>query len=220
VAGLQPETQRLAEDGGEVAVYDILNCGPRHRFVANGLIVHNCQYRIGKENLLLTAVMPPYNLPLSPYEIDTLLGVYHRTYPRVREYWETQIFKARNRGYAQTIAGRRVKIAGSWLDRKQSWKMESTAINFPIQGIGADQKYLALMVIQPYLTKLGGRFYFELHDGIYALLPDKVALKGALAIRDALNNMPYQKAWGFTPPIPLPWDLKMGSSWGDMKEIN
>jgi hypothetical protein len=35
-----------------------------------------------------------------------------------------------------------------------------------------------------------------------------------------LNNLPYKKAWGFTPPIPLPWDCKASDkSWGQLKEV-
>lgn len=212
------EAQKLAGDESKVAVYDILNCGPRNRFVANGLIVHNCQYRIGVKKLWITANVQ-FGMPITNEEAQTILDVYHQTYPGVKQYWTRQIHKCRTSGYAETLAGRRVQLKGSWINRQTAWQLESTAVNFPIQGIGADQKYLAIKILQNYLTKYGGRFYFELHDGLYAILPERTAEQAARAIQRALNKLPYQKAWGFTPPIPLPWDLKMGPSWGEMEEV-
>jgi DNA polymerase I-like protein with 3'-5' exonuclease and polymerase domains len=110
-------------------------------------------------------------------------------------------------------------MANGWMDRRMRWALESTAVNFPIQGIGADQKYLAIKVLRNYLNRYGGRFFFELHDGLYAVLPAKVAEEAGRTIQAALNKLPYKRAWGFEPPIPLPWDLKMGPSWGEMTEI-
>jgi DNA polymerase-1 len=208
----------VADYSAEVAVYDILNCGPRNRFVANGLIVHNCQYRISAAKLLQTANVD-YDMGLSMQDAEHIHNTYYATYPGVKQYWHRQILQCRRKGYAETIAGRRVQLKGSWTARSTKWKQESTAVNFPIQGIGADQKYLAMRVVKNYLTKFAGRFYFELHDGLYALLPEANALQQAQEIQQALNNLPYKKAWGFTPPIPLPWDLKMGKTWGSMKEI-
>jgi DNA polymerase I-like protein with 3'-5' exonuclease and polymerase domains len=160
-----------------------------------------------------------FELPLSMEQTQAILDTYHRTYPGVQQYWARQIAKCRRSGYAETLAGRRVQLKGSWINRQTAWQLESSAVNFPIQGIGADQKYLAIKVLQNYLTKYGGRFYFELHDGLYAILPERKAEEGSRAIRRALSNLPYQKAWGFTPPIPLPWDLKMGANWGEMTEV-
>jgi DNA polymerase I-like protein with 3'-5' exonuclease and polymerase domains len=97
--------------------------------------------------------------------------------------------------------------------------LESTAINFPIQGIASDQKYLALAALKPLLTKYGGRFYFELHDGIFCVFSNKVIEKAALEGQQILNNLPYRKVWGFHPPIPLPWDAMIGPNWGDLKEV-
>ncbi len=50
---IQYPTWRRVDTGGEMRVYDILNCGPRHRFVvlgANGpFIVHNCVQAVARD---------------------------------------------------------------------------------------------------------------------------------------------------------------------------
>lgn len=216
--GCEGETQGVARHREAIAVYDILNCGSRNRFVANGLIVHNCQFRIGYKKLHIQAHVQ-FGIPISLTEADHIHRTYHGTYPGVKQYWKRKIAEARRKGYAETIAGRRVLLNGSWTDRSTGWKLESTAVNFPIQGVGADQKYLAIAAIQPMLRRYGGYFYFELHDGLYAILPDAVAMKAGLKIRDVLSNLPYKKAWGFTPPIPMPFDMKIGKDWGSLREI-
>lgn len=178
----------------------------------------SCQYRIGVPSLLSTARVN-YQMPWTQDDAQAVYDTYHRTYPGVKKYWKRQARQAAQNGFAETLAGRRILLEGDW-GGPNAWKLESSAVNFPVQGVGADQKYLAMAAIQPVLTKYGGKFYFELHDGLYAIFPEKVAEKAARHGQKVLNNLPYKKAWGFTPPIPLPWDIKIGPTWGDSKELN
>lgn len=143
---------------------------------------------------------------------------YQQTYPGVPSYWERQIAIVKQLGYVETFGGRRVKIEGDW-NGSYGWSMGSTAINFRIQGTGACQKYLAMMVIKDYLRSIGGRFLFDLHDGLYLLIPTTHSYRACVDIKHMLDNLPYQQAWGFTPPIPMPWDCKRGKAWGRLKEV-
>ena len=117
----------------------------------------------------------------------------------------------------ETFAGRRVQVKGNWNGPK-AWSMGSTSINYRIQGTGADQKYLALQVLKPYLTEIGAYFAWDLHDGIYLYVPNDHVHAAARRIKQLLDHLPYRDAWGFTPPIPLPWDCKWGKSWGALKD--
>lgn len=178
----------------------------------------SCQYRIGYKTLRIRANVN-HGMPIDNSGAKTIHRTYHSTYRGVQRYWNRQIRKCKEKGYAETIAGRRVQLKGQWSHPQMGWRLESTAVNFPIQGIGADQKYLAIKLLNNVLPQVGGHFYFELHDGLYAILPEKTAMRDGLRIRDMLSNMPYKKAWGFTPPVPLPWDMKIGPNWGDMTEV-
>ena len=62
-------------------------------------------------------------------------------------------------------------------------------------------------------------FAWDLHDGIYFYVPKAKSMAFAHAMKNILDNLPYKKAWDFVPPCPLPWDVKIGSTWGDLKEI-
>ena len=109
-------------------------------------------------------------------------------------------------------------MKGDW-NGKNSWSMGSTAINYRIQGTGADQKYLAMMMMRDYIHTIGARFFLDLHDGIYLLVPDRLAKSAAKHIKKELDNLPYAQTWNFIPPVPLPWDCKMGKTWGGLKEF-
>lgn len=174
------------------------------------------QYRTSAAKLRVVARVQ-YNLPMELPQAQLIHRTYQIAYPRVPLYWQKQISMTKRLGYVETFAGRRVQVVGNWVGG-HAWSMGSTAINYRIQGTGADQKYLALSVLRPYLTKIGAHFGWDLHDGIYMYVPDAQVARAADEIPKVLANLPYQKAWGFTPPIPLPWDCKIGASWGSLKE--
>lgn len=171
-------------------------------------------YRAGAATLLSVARVQ-YGLPMVLEEAEKIHTAYRHAYPGVQKYWARQISICKKHGYAQTIAGRRVDLRGDW--KKNKWSLESTAINFPIQGVGADQKYLALAILKPFLLRYGASFFFELHDGVYLLVPDDKVVEFAVEGKKLLDNLPYEKAWGWTPTIPLPWDCKIGKTWGNLK---
>lgn len=176
------------------------------------------QYRTSARKLR-TVARVQYGLPMEMPEAERIHYTYRVTYKNVTKYWERQIRRAMELGFVETFAGRRVQIIGDWSSGK-GWSMGSTAINYRIQGTGADQKYLALAVLRPYLTEIGGYFAWDLHDGIYFYIPDNKVLKAVEHIHKTLSNLPYREAWGFDPPIPLPWDCKIGKSWGTLGDYN
>lgn len=175
------------------------------------------QYRTGAARLCAKARVE-YDLPMELPEAKRLWITYRKTYPEVPVYWDVAVSRTRRKGFAETLGGRRVQVTGDWTG-SMAWAMEGTAINYPIQGTGGDQKYLALSVLKPYLVQHGMRFVLDLHDGIYFLCPKNHSRKAIADIKQMLDNLPYKKAWGFVPPVPLPWDAKIGPSWGELHEV-
>lgn len=173
------------------------------------------QYRTSAPKLR-TVARVQYGLPMDLDTAALIRRTYLTAYRMVPLYWENQISSTKKQGYVETFAGRRVQVAGDW--EKNGWSMGSTAINYRIQGTGADQKYLALQVLKPYLIEIGAYFAWDLHDGIYLYVPDAQVERAAVEIKAKLDNLPYQQAWDFTPPVPMPWDCKAGPSWGDLEE--
>ncbi len=156
-----------------------------------------------------------YNIDMTMGQAKRIHSVYPRTYRRVPIYWERQIALTKKTKYVETFAGRRVQVEGNW--SRDGWRMGSTAINYRIQGTGADQKYLALAVLKGYCVPNDIHLGWDLHDGLYFYVPDAIVDRAAHEIKKRLDNLPYKRAWDFTPPIPLVWDCKVGPSWGQLK---
>ena len=174
------------------------------------------QYRTSAKRLRVTA-RTDYDIPMTEDEAKRNWAIYRQTYPGAKTYWAEQIDLAKRQGYVETLAGRRVKIIGDW-SGSLGWSMESTAINFPVQGTGGDQKYLALATIKPYLRANQIQFVLDMHDGLYFFVPDALVGEAATEIKAMLDNLPYKQAWGVDLHIPMPWDCKVGRSWGQLTE--
>lgn len=174
------------------------------------------QYRTSPPKLR-TVARVQYNLPMDLPDAKQIHRTYLSSYPGVPRYWQEQIHVCSALGYAETFGGRRVQLRDDFYGER-AWSLASTAINYRIQGTGADQKYLALCVLKPYMVKHGIYFGWELHDGIYLYIPDDKVSQCVPEIKTILATLPYKRAWNFEPPVPLPWDAKTGKRWGDLKD--
>lgn len=175
------------------------------------------QYRTSASRFCSSARVD-YNVDMTLRQAAHIHGVYPKTYKGMPLYWENQIEKTKRLGYVENLAGRRVAVKGDWSRySKMRWSMESTAINFPIQAVGADQKYLALACVKNIISEFDTKFFMDLHDGLYWLTPDAKVQPFIIRTKKILDGLPYTRAWGYTPSIPLPWDASFGPSWGTLK---
>jgi DNA polymerase-1 len=173
------------------------------------------QYRVSAKTATMKARVD-YELEVELWFIKQALATYLQRFPGVPEYWSDAITLSKDTGYAETFAGRRVQIKKDWCG-KDKWPNESTAINYPIQGTGGDQKYLALAVARNELNKWGAKFYYELHDGLFFIVPTAKAQAFSDDFKQRLSNLPYKAAWGVTLPISFPVDAVQGPTWGDLR---
>jgi len=175
------------------------------------------QYRTSA-NKLRSVARVQYGMDMDDATAQRVHRTYQLTYPGVPRYWKRQIQHISTYLYVDTLAGRRVNVSRRMLATAE-WSVQSTSINYPVQGTGADQKYLALSVLRPLIERHRAQFLLDLHDGLYFLVPDEELDEFIPNARYLLNNLPYEKAWGYTPSIPLPFDCKVGKSWGSLEEL-
>ena len=178
----------------------------------------SCQYRTGAKKVRMIAQIQ-YDVPMTEAMSVQVHGMYPRTYPRVPIYWQNSIRIAKHQGYVESLAGRQVQLPNDgWDDKDVKWMLESTALNYPIQATGADQKYLAIACLKRVVSQHHAFFLFEMHDGIYFIVPNANVDAFCRDGQQVLNNLPYEKTWGVTLPIDMPWDVKTGQNWGELKE--
>ncbi len=106
-------------------------------------------------------------LGISRGEAQTYIDHYFETYPGVKQYMEQTRADAKDRGYVETIFGRRLylpEINARNPMRRQG--AERTAINAPMQGTAADIIKRAMVAVDDWLRESGfdARMIMQVHD--------------------------------------------------------
>lgn len=95
------KTQELARDRATVAVYDILNAGPRHRFTVSNVLVHNCGFGGGAGALLNLggAKIYPKGTPDDVIwkGLTSLVETWRVAHPHIVSWWK-QVHTAFDKG--------------------------------------------------------------------------------------------------------------------------
>lgn len=174
------------------------------------------QYRTSANKLRRVAAIQ-HKIVMTDDDSRLIHRTYQSTYVRVPLYWKAQKNLVRRQNFIANLAGRKVHLPQPHeRNPEHQWSYDSTAINYPIQSMGAEQKYLALMVLRPMLPAWGAKFYFELHDGLFVICPKRHTSEAVPAIREALSTLPYQRAFKIELPVDFPVDAKAGPSWGEL----
>jgi len=138
-----------------------------------------------------------------------LIDEYFIQYPGVKEYMDRTIEMAKEKGYVETITGRRRHLpdirSANAMTRKAA---ERTAINTPIQGTAADMIKIAMVNTAARLRESGlkCRMILQVHDELVFELPESElsAAKELVCetMRDALKLS-----------VPVVVEMGAGKSW-------
>lgn len=109
-----------------------------------------------------------------------MLDLYAETYPEVADLKDRIAWRLADRGYIETISGRRQRLETSV--RKEGYKF----IAYLMQGTGADMFKEALSSLHEDGVPLVGAF----HDELVALVPEDEAEETAAKMSHALTNFP------------------------------
>ena len=209
IAGLTYEAFMKGKEEGNQAI--IGDHGLRYQGKFSNL---SNNYRIGVKKLRVQARVQ-YGMNVDFFKAQSWQDTFHTSFKGIKPYWKRAISDAKVQGYAVTLAGRRFRLI--YWDKENRWSTESSAINFPIQGAGADMKDLAIQEIDRYFPEF--EFWFDLHDGLHYEVPIDLPDSRLLECRDMLDNIDYLKWWGVTPAVPLTWDASVGADWAKLKEL-
>ena len=115
------------------------------------------------------------NLAIERSAAASYMDKYFARYPGVARYMERTREEARERGYVETVFGRRLwlpDIRSSNLQRRQG--AERQAINAPMQGTAADLIKVAMVEVQGWLEreKLATKLIMQVHDELVLEVPE------------------------------------------------
>jgi DNA polymerase-1 len=146
---------------------------------------------------------------LSRSESASLIEAYYKTYPRLRSYINEQIEFAREKGYVQTILGRRryLKDINS-ANAVVRGAAERNAVNAPIQGSAADVIKIAMINIHKKLKEENwkSRMLLQVHDELVFDVHNDELEKIQPMIKHEMEN-------AFKMAVPLEVELGLGKDW-------
>ncbi|MEM9102361.1 MAG: DNA polymerase I [Pseudomonadota bacterium] len=144
-------------------------------------------------------------------EAQHYIHTYFARYPGVETYMENTRQQAKEKGYVETLVGRRLYLpeikASNAMRRKAA---ERTAINAPMQGTAADIIKLAMIQVDKWLTENmpETKMIMQVHDELVFEVPEKHFETFKPAIRDIMvSALPLD--------VPLLVDIGDGLHWDD-----
>ena len=153
------------------------------------------------------------DIGVSRWEAKDYIDSYLENYSGVRQYMKQVVADARERGYTQTLFGRRRYIpelsASNYMIRQGAERM---ALNTPIQGTAADLIKLAMLRVDEALQKQFPRakLILQVHDELIVECPEEIATQVAQLVSNEMENIA-------TLRVPLTAEAKIGQSWYDAK---
>ncbi|MBF04138.1 MAG: DNA polymerase I, partial [Flavobacterium sp.] len=146
---------------------------------------------------------------LTRSESAELIDAYYKTYPKLKAYIHDQIDTAREKGYVETVLGRRryLKDINS-ANAVVRGGAERNAVNAPIQGSAADIIKLAMINIHNRLKKENwqSKMLLQVHDELVFDVHNSELEKIQPMIKQEMEN-------AFTLSVPLTVDLGLGRDW-------
>jgi DNA polymerase-1 len=152
-------------------------------------------------------------LGIATEEAAIILAAYFEAFPKVKAYMERVVAEARDRGYTETLFGRRRQIPElSSTNYRIRQAGERQAMNAGIQGLAADIFKVALVRLDNALENGGyrSRLVLQVHDEvILEVPPDETEVVGELTKSSMRSACELR--------VPLEVNICWGDSWADAK---
>jgi DNA polymerase-1 len=149
------------------------------------------------------------NLGIERSAAQAYMAKYFQRYPGVAAYMERTRNEARERGYVETVFGRRLWLPdiGSANQARRAGA-ERQAINAPMQGTAADLIKLAMIAVQSWLEKemLATKLVMQVHDELVFEVPDSELAR----VKPEVEKLMMGVA---SLDVPLVVDAGVGDNW-------
>jgi DNA polymerase-1 len=154
-------------------------------------------------------------LGISSAEAKEFIDNYFAQFPGVKEYSAKTLEEARQKGYVQTLLGRRRYVpeikSGNFNIRQAA---ERAAVNMPIQGAAADIMKLAMIDVYGWLQSMcyNCTLLLQVHDELTFGIDESLIPTVAPEIVRLMEN-------AFRMDVRLRVDAKVGHNWAEMSPV-
>ena len=150
---------------------------------------------------------------ISYFQAREFIDQYFAVYSDVKKYIDQSIKDARDKGYAETLFGRRRYLpeldSSVVMVRKAAERM---AMNTPIQGTAADIIKKAMIAVYENVPQDKARMLLQVHDELIFEVKSAQAKIVYKKVKEIMENVVKLK-------IPIVVDVKVGENWGELESI-
>jgi len=168
--------------------------------------------------------MSPFGLSrstdLTLAEAENFVDTYFKRFPGVRRYLDQIRRNAAERGYVETMLGRRryfpqLKKGELNVSEQNKARAEREAINAPIQGTAADIIKIAMLRLPDTLRKKGlkAKMLLQVHDELVLECPQDELRVTAKTVKEVMWQ-------AYELSLPLKTDAKAGADWANMETLD
>lgn len=178
-----------------------------------GLIYGRNHYGFMKD-----ATMPKF----SKKQWIEIIGMFYSRYSRLQEWQNKNIQEVNSKGYLVNPTGRILRFG-----KVEKWDggegyHEPAIKNYPVQSFAtADLMPLVLVQVNRKVReeKIKADFVMQIHDSLLFDVAKGYERRLAEIIDHYFKSLPEtcKKVWGFTLNVPMDSEIKVGSTWGEMK---
>lgn len=153
------------------------------------------------------------NLGITRKEAKNYIDTYFERFPGIKNYMETIVREARDKGFVQTIYKRRRELPDI---NSRNFNVrnfaERTAINSPIQGSAADILKVAMINLDKAIEKAGlkTRMLLQVHDEIVLEVPREELVQVKQLVKETMES-------AVSLSVPLIADENEGQTWYEAK---
>lgn len=153
------------------------------------------------------------SLGITRKEAKTYIENYFKSYPNVQGFMDEIIENCKEKGYVETLLGRRRDIAdisnSNFMLRSAA---ERTARNTPIQGSAADIIKIAMIKVFERLEaeQLKSKLILQVHDELILNVPFDELEQVKVLLKESMES-------AYELLVPLNVDMNTGASWYDAK---
>ena len=153
------------------------------------------------------------DLNISRKEAKDFIDEYFLTFPKVKEYLDAGVEKAKKDGYVTTLFGRRRPLpelsSSNFMQRSFG---ERVAMNAPIQGTAADIMKIAMIKVKERFERegLASKVILQVHDELLVEAPAEEVDKAAALLAEEMEN-------AVRLSVPMLVETSTGDNWYEAK---
>jgi DNA polymerase-1 len=178
-------------------------------------------YGMGAKKFVSTA-FEKYELVFSLADAQDIRRVFFERFRGLLPWHNRQRRIVQQYGRVQSPIGRVRHLPDIYSsDQSVIAEAERQAINSPVQSFASDMNLISMILINKTFREMGikGQCLGLVHDALNFEIHDDYLSTALPIIKDTMENLPLKKWFGVDLDIPIISDIKVGSHWGDAKEL-